>query len=99
GAVAGGPHNKIRQVNVGCVEESAFFAGGENGDSVGGSRGAEIGALERVDSDIHFGEECFRRVRGEADSFADVKHRSFVAFAFADDDGAVHLHRVHGFAH
>jgi hypothetical protein len=38
-------------------------------------------------------------VRGEADSFANVKHGSFVAFAFADNDDAVHLERVHRFPH
>ncbi len=34
-----------------------------------------------------------------ADLLADVEHGRFVALAFADDDGAVHRHRVHVFAH
>jgi hypothetical protein len=38
-------------------------------------------------------------VLGEADSFTDVEHGRFVAFAFADDDGAVHFDLVHGLAH
>jgi hypothetical protein len=36
---------------------------------------------------------------GEADFLSDIQHGSFVALAFADDDGAVHLYGVHGFAH
>ena len=36
---------------------------------------------------------------GEADLFADVEHGRFVALAFPDDDGAVHLHLIHGLAH
>ena len=38
------------------------------------------------------------RVR-DADFFADVEHRRFVALALADDDGAVNRHRVHHLAH
>ena len=38
-------------------------------------------------------------MRGEAHFFADVKHGRFVAFTFTDNDDAVHLESVHGFAH
>ena len=34
-----------------------------------------------------------------ADLFADIEHRSLVAFAFADDDAAAHRHGVHHLAH
>jgi hypothetical protein len=38
-------------------------------------------------------------VLGEANFFADVEHGCFVAFAFADDDGAIHFELIHCFAH
>src|ERR1700727_1053707 len=38
-------------------------------------------------------------MRRQANFFADVEHRSFVAFAFADHDSPVHLYGVHRFAH
>ena len=49
--------------------------------------------------DVHSGKIRVGSVRCEADFFADVQHRRFIAFAFTNDDDAVHLKRVHGFAH
>ena len=83
----------------GACSKPPRLAGGQHRDGVGRSGGAEIGAFQRIDGDIDLGEERFGRVRGESDFFADVQHGRFVALAFADDDGAVHLHRVHGLAH
>jgi hypothetical protein len=34
-----------------------------------------------------------------SDLLADIEHGRFVAFAFADDDGALHGNGVHGGAH
>src|ERR1700686_5314970 len=86
-------------IKIGGVEQSAAFAGGQDYDGVGSSGGAQVSAFERIDGDVHLREEGFGRVGGQADFLADVQHGSFVALAFADDDGAVHLYGVHGFAH
>jgi hypothetical protein len=62
-------------------------------------RGAKIGAFQRVYRNIDFRKQRLGRVRGQPHFFPDIEHGRFVAFALADDDGAVHLHRVHGLAH
>src|SRR5208283_4991844 len=99
GAFAGWADDNFFHVQIGGVEEASLFAGGEHGDGIGRAGGAEIGAFERVNGNIHRRENGLGRVLGEADFFADVEHGRFVAFAFADGDGAVHFHLVHGFAH
>ncbi len=98
-ALARRTHHDFFHVDVGRVQQSALFAGGQHGDRASGSRGAKIGALKRIDGNVHFREQRFGCVGGEAHLFADVKHGGFVAFPFADDDGAIHLHRVHCLAH
>ena len=42
-------------------------------------------AVDRIDRDVHL------RLLAVADALADVEHRRFVFFAFADDHDAVHL--------
>jgi len=98
-AFAGRADDDFFHVQIRSVKKAAAFAGGENGNGIWRAGGAEIGAFERVDSDIHGGKIRVWSVGGEADFFADVKHRRFVALAFTDDDDAVHLERVHGLAH
>ena len=59
--------------------------------------GAEVGALERIDRDVHLGgAEPAAAVDdvGEPDLLADEQHRRLVALAFADHDGAVDGDRV-----
>ena len=99
GAFAGRANDDFFHVQIGSVEQAAFFAGGEDGDRAGRAGGAKVGALEGIDGDIDRGEiEAADMLRG-ADFFADEEHGRFVALAFADDDGAVHWHFVHDFAH
>ena len=81
------------------MKEAAAFAGGENGDGIRRTGGTKIGAFERIHGDVHGGKICVGSMRREADSFADVQHGRFIAFALADDDDAVHLESVHCFAH
>ena len=81
------------------MQQTALFAGGQHRDRAGRARGAQVGALERIDRDVHGGKIKSPDVLRGADFFADEKHRGFVAFALADDDGAVHGHFVHHPAH
>ena len=84
------------------MQQAALVRGGEHGNRVGRPGRAQVGALERIDGDVHLRETAGRaaaeRVR-HADSLADVEHRRIVAFAFADDDGAVDRDGVHDLAH
>ena len=81
------------------MQQPSAFAGGENNDGIRLAGSAEIGAFEGIDGDVHCG-ECARFIaHSGADFFADEKHGSFVAFAFANDDGAVHANRIHFRAH
>src|SRR5258708_18345059 len=97
--LAGRTNYNFFHVQIGGVQQSALLTRGQNGDGAGGPSSAKISALERIYGDVDFREQSFGRVGSQANLFADVKHGSFVAFAFADDDGAVHLHGVHRFAH
>src|SRR5882672_3002274 len=91
GAFAARADDDFFHVEIGGVKEAAAFAGGKNGDGVCGPGGAEIRAFKRVYGDVYGWKICVGGVRGETDFFADVEHGRFIAFAFADDDGAVHL--------
>ena len=78
------------------MQQAALFRGREHRQRVGGAGRAEVGALERIDGDVHL--RAGVRVAGlgaHADTLADVEHRRLVALALADDDGAVDRHRVH----
>src|SRR5260221_5656353 len=86
-------------VQIGSVQQSALLSRRQNGDGAGGPSSAKISALERIYGDVDFREQSFGRVGSQANLFADVKHGSFVAFAFAGDDGAVLLHGDHRFGH
>src|SRR5438445_12506335 len=44
-------HNFFR-IQIGRVQQAAFFAGGQHGDGVGGAGSAEVGAFERLDGNI-----------------------------------------------
>src|SRR5438132_11090016 len=93
------PHDDLFHVNVRRVEQSSLLAGGQYGNGVGRSGGAEVGALERVHSDIHRRVVVFRVVYRRADLFADVQHGGCVPLPFANNDGAIHRHRIHHLAH
>src|SRR6201987_130149 len=98
-AFARWPDDDFFHVKIGRMEKAAFFAGSKDGNGVRRPSGAEVGALKGV----HGGFGAWTNSHGsavvEADFFADVKHGSFVALAFTDDDGAIHLDLVHGGAH
>ena len=97
-ALAGRSDDDLFHVQIGRVEQAAAFAGGENHDRVGRASRAKIGAFERVHRDVHFRVFMALVSNGRADFFADEEHWRFVAFAFADDDGAVHADAIHGAA-
>ena len=98
-AFAGRADDDFFHVQIGSMKQAAALTGSKNGDGIGSAGGAEIGAFKGVNGDIDLGKEGFRRMSGKSDLFADVQHGGFIAFAFSDDDGAVHFHLVHGFTH
>ena len=81
------------------MQQPAALARREHRDRIGRARRAQICSLQRIDRNIHRRKIRFRRVRGQPHLLSDVQHRRFIAFAFADHDGAVHLQAVHRFAH
>ena len=54
-ALARRADDDLLHVEVGRMQQAAVLARGQHGDRVRLARGAEIGALERVDGDIHRG--------------------------------------------
>ena len=71
------------------MQQSAAFAGGQYADGSRRAGGAKVRALQRIDCDVHFRiNDAF--LWGASDLLPDVQHRSFVALAFANHDGAAH---------
>jgi hypothetical protein len=85
-ASAFGPNDKLFHVAIGSVHERAFTLNTrrEDCDGVLSSVGTQVCAFERVNRNLDF---CPFSV---SDLFANVEHWSFVSFAFADHDGALH---------
>ena len=97
-AFAGRADHDFFHVAVRRIQQSAAFGSGQHGDGARRARGAQVRAFQGIDGDVHFGN--FGSVgKFGADFFADVEHGRFIAFAFANHDGAAHGNRVHGFAH
>ena len=95
---AGWADDDFFHVTVRGVQQASALRGGQHGDRSGRAGGAEVRAFERIDGDVDF--RNFRAVgKVGADFLADVEHGSFVALAFADDDGAAHGDGVHGLPH
>ena len=84
-------------VAVGRVQQAAALGCRQHGDGAAGAGGAEVGALQRIDRDIHR-ERAGLIFRG-ADFLADVEHGRLVALALADDDGAVDGDGIEAAAH
>ncbi len=70
-------------VDIGRVQQRVLLGHRQRGNGAGHVLGAERGALQRIDGNIHL-----RPVFG-ADFLADEQHRRLVHFALADDDGTV----------
>ena len=82
-------------VAVGRVQQTALVRRRQHGDGARRTRGAEIGALERIDRDV----DLEVLVTPAAHVLADEQHRRLVALALADHHRAAHGQRVHGLAH
>ena len=98
--LAGGhrPDAELLHVGVGGVGQAARLGRGEDRDRAGLAVGDEVGALERVDRDVH-SRHVVAVGAGPADALADVQHRRLVALALADDDPAGEVDLVHRPAH
>jgi hypothetical protein len=86
-------------VQVGRVKQTAALARGEHHDGVRFTSCTQIGSLERVHGNIHFGILAAFVSRSSAHLFTDEQHGSFITLAFADHDCAVHSDGIHFRAH
>ena len=78
-----GADRDLLHIDVGRMQQRSAFGHGDGGDRAGHVLGAQSGAFERIDRDIHF------RPPPVAHPLADEKHGRLVELALADDDGAV----------
>ncbi len=80
------------------MQQPAGFGSRQHDNCVGRTGGAQVGALQRIDGDVHARVLHARRSR-RAHLLADIQHGRLIAFAFADHDGARHLHAFKRVAH
>ena len=85
------------------MEQAAPLSRREHRDGVGRARRTQVGPFQRIDGDVDFSNPRRQGISAfgvrPSHFFADVEHRRFVTFAFADDDRAVDRYRVHDLAH
>ena len=81
------PDGDLVHVDIGGVEQIAFFGHGEHGQRIRASLCGYGGAFQRIKGDVDF----WASANGRANLFTNKQHRRLVAFAFANDDGAVHV--------
>ena len=89
------PHGQLVHIDIGRVQEVAFFGDRQHGQRVLTSLGGDCRAFERIKRDVDLG----ALADGTADLFADKQHRRLVALALADDHGAVHVQLIERGAH
>ena len=98
GVLTGRAHHDFVHVAIGSIEQATAFGGREHRDGSRSAGGAKVGALQGIDGNVDFWN--FSSVGKFGPHFlSNVKHGSFVAFAFANHNGAAHRDRVHGLAH
>ena len=86
-------------VGVGGVQELAIVGNRDDGNRVGLAGRAEVGALQRIDGDVHSRGVVVGVLPAAADALPNEQHRGFVTLAFADDHRSLDLDRVEGAAH
>ena len=82
-------------IDIGGVEQTAFFRNRQYGERIRAGLGGDGGAFERVERDVDARTAALRA----ANFFPDEQHWRFVALAFADDDGAIEIELVERVAH
>ena len=87
-----GTDREFLHIRIRRVQQAAAFGDRHHGDRVRKAVGDEIRAFDRIDGDVDL-------LAAAAELLADVQHRRFVAFAFADDDSAGDLHVAERLAH
>ncbi len=90
-----GTHGQLVHIDVGRIEQPAFLRDGQHGQCIRPGLGGDGGALQRVERNV----DPWPLADRAADLLADIEHWRFVAFAFADHDGAVHVKIVEGQPH
>ncbi len=85
------PDNDFLHVAIGRAQQAAAVGGREHGDRPRRAGGAEVGAFERINRDIHKG--CV--VAALANFLAGIKQWRFVPLSLADHDLAIHRDQIH----
>ena len=88
-------YRNLVHIHVGGVKQIAFFRHGQHSKCIRTGLGSNCSAFERIERDV----DPWAFADCSADFFADKQHRRFVALAFADDHGAVHIKFVECRAH
>ena len=84
-------------VDIGRVKQPAALGGCQHGDGAGGPGGAEIGAFQGIDRNVHF--ERTLAADRRAHLLSHEEHRGFVPLALADDHPARDLHGAEVLTH
>ena len=85
--------DQLFHIHIRRVEEAALIADRHHRQGVGLAHRRHAGAFDGIDGDI------YRIALAGTHFFADIKHRRFIDFALADDDGAVDIDEVKHNAH
>src|ERR1700752_1625277 len=96
------PNYNLVHVDIGCIQQTTPFGGSQNCNRVVGAKRAEVRALERIDGYINLRtrfSNLLTNTKAAAYFFANVEHRRFVTFAFANHHAPAHGHSVHYFPH
>ena len=79
-------------IHIGSMQQAATGSNSNNSNRTGLALSYQIGAFNGVNSNIHCRSAC-------ANLFANIKHRCFVHFAFANYNGTVNIYSIKGSAH
>ena len=85
--------DQLFHVHIRCVQEAALIAYRHDRQRVRLAHRRHTGTFDGIDSDI------YRIAVAGTDALADVQHRCFVDFAFANHDSAVDVDQVEHNAH
>ena len=99
--LGGGADDDLLHVAIRSIQQPALFGAGQHRNGSGRPGGAKVGALQRVDGNIHLVRNllAFDKVLVLADLFPDVEHGGLVPLTFSDHDGPLHGNAVHDLPH
>ena len=91
--LASGPDDQLFHVHIRRFQERPLVAHRQHGQRVGLTHSSHAGTLDGIDRDIH------RVAVSGTDLLADIEHRRFINFTFADHNLTIDLDLVENVAH